>query len=148
MLPKAAFCSAILADDPHQRQAYVSDALQQFSKTDLVFFDPDNGLEVRSRPYGSKRSNKYLFWREAQAFFASGKSLLIYQHFIRENREQFIARLSSAFELRLGASIVWAFRTPIVAIRRLGWSTLKMWKRRHRLMTRLQLRAPSNRAVC
>ncbi len=81
---------------------------------DLVFFDPDNGLEAKSKPYGTKNSSKFIYWRELEAFYQRGQSLLIYQHFIREQRDSFISRLSDELRRRLGAHEIWAFRTPHV----------------------------------
>ena len=114
LIPGATFCSSGLEDAPRCRHAYFDAARRQMVDRELVFFDPDNGLEVKSRPYGSRGCSKFLFWHEATSFFKGGKSLLIYQHFIREERKRFIARLSAEFGTRLGATEVWAFRTPHV----------------------------------
>jgi hypothetical protein len=56
--------------------------------SDIVFFDPDNGIEVVSTT--RKNMHKYVLWDELIQTFNSGKSLLIYQHFSRSNREVFI----------------------------------------------------------
>jgi hypothetical protein len=87
---------------------------ERLQGVDLIFFDPDNGLEIKSRPYGRKQSSKFLYWHELTHAFSSGKSILVYQHFIREKREQFITRLSSEFCRRLDVSKVLSFRTPHV----------------------------------
>jgi len=44
----------------------------------------------------------------------SGKSLLIYQHFIREKRENFIQRMLKALALATPGSSIGAFGTPHV----------------------------------
>ena len=114
LLAGASFYAEALSDNRQQRSAYFATALDRLANCDLVFFDPDNGLEIPSRPYGAKGSNKFLFWPEVEAFYRRGQSLLIYQHFCREEREWFIARRSADFERRVGAAEVWAFRTPRV----------------------------------
>jgi len=55
---------------------------------DLVFFDPDNGIEVKSTTLKTKY--KYLLWNEIVEAYESGKNVLVYQHFGRQNRENFI----------------------------------------------------------
>ena len=83
------------------------------SQSELVFLDPDNGLEVPSRPFGRKHSSKYAYWREVTAIWAAGASVLIYQHFRREKREKFIPQMAEELRDRTGG-VVEAFRTPRV----------------------------------
>ena len=65
-------------------------ALKQLIKSDsdVVFFDPDNGIEVAST--NKKNIHKYVMWDEIIQAFESEKSVIIYQHFSRTNRETFI----------------------------------------------------------
>lgn len=114
IIPHAAYNSDLLVDDAKERGRYFKNMHDRLESTDLIFFDPDNGLEVKSRPYGCKHSAKYLYWNELSGAYDAGKSVLIYQHFIRENREQFVSRLSSDLRERLSASEVLTFRTPNV----------------------------------
>lgn len=114
ILPRASFYSAIVPDDATDRRAW-SDGLLEFCRTgDLVFLDPDNGLEIASRPIGRKDSSKFLAWKEVEALSAAGKSLLIYQHFRREPRVAFVERIAGQVRERTGASFVEAFSTPYV----------------------------------
>jgi hypothetical protein len=78
---------------------------------DFVFLDADNGLEVKSKPYGRKWSSKFLYWREVEELWSLGKSLLIYQHFIREKRPVFVNRMLEAVRLSTPGSLVEAFST-------------------------------------
>ena len=91
------------------------DSLKNDAKVcDLIFLDPDNGIEVKSKPYGYKNSSKYVYWKEIEELWSSGKSLLIYQHFIRENRYKFVTRMLSTLNKTTPSSIVEAFSTPHV----------------------------------
>ena len=47
---------------------------------DLVFFDPDNGIEVRSCTPMHLNADKYVFLDEVAAFVGRGVSAVIYQH--------------------------------------------------------------------
>jgi hypothetical protein len=114
ILPNTIFCSDPLTDISEQRTRYFANLLDQFRETDLIFFDPDNGLEVESCLYGSKYSNKYLYWHELKQAFSKGKSVLVYQHFIREGRDQFITRIAKKLIEQLGSTEVLSFRTAHV----------------------------------
>lgn len=114
ILNGCSFFSEYVPDAGTGREAWFSSLLEASKKSDLVFLDPDNGLEIKSRPYGRKNSSKFLYWREVSELWASGKSLLIYQHFIREKREVFIQRMMKSLNDLAAGSIVEAFSTPHV----------------------------------
>jgi len=52
LLGAAVFQSKTLTDRQSDRLAYFADCATRFAGCGLVFFDPDNGLEIRSRPRG------------------------------------------------------------------------------------------------
>ncbi len=55
-------------------------ALEASKTSDLVFFDPDNGIEIESVRRSSPKSTKYVYLDEVAAIAERGKSLLIYHH--------------------------------------------------------------------
>jgi hypothetical protein len=81
---------------------------------DLVFLDPDNGIEVKSIPKGAKNSSKYLYYDEIKNLYTKGNSLLIYQHFIREDRRIFIQRISDKLKETTGCPIILLLKTSNV----------------------------------
>lgn len=114
LLAGADYFSRIVPDFSLHRQEWFELLLEQSRNFEMVFLDPDNGLEIKSRPYGRKHSSKFVFWREINTLWHAGKSLLIYQHFIRENRVAFIQRkLEELMEMTPG-SLVEAFFTSHV----------------------------------
>ena len=114
ILPSCTFLSDIVPDDGVARGLYFQRALLLAQGCDLVFFDPDNGIEVRSKPYGRRDSSKYLYWHEIEGFWNAGHSLLIYQHFPRVQRATFIEDKARLLLDRTGASAVISFRTSHV----------------------------------
>lgn len=114
LLPKAEYFSSLVPDTASVRSSWFNSLTQRAQGCDSVFLDPDNGLEVKSKAYGGKDSSKFLFWREVEALWASGKSLLIYQHFIREKRLNFIQRMLETLRNATPNSFVEAFSTPHV----------------------------------
>jgi hypothetical protein len=111
LLPGARYYHALLSDDASQRHSYFADVWQRLRDTQLLFLDPDNGLEVQSVGYGRKMSAQYLYWHEVDEAYARGHSLVIYQHFAREKREEFVSRLAGRLEERLAGARVASFRT-------------------------------------
>jgi len=63
-----------------ERAAWFERARQAMSDCDLVFLDPDNGLEVRSVPITSPFSSKYTTVAEIAALLETGASVVLYQH--------------------------------------------------------------------
>lgn len=94
LIPGARYHSDILEDGVVARAAYMKTMLDRFQGLDLVFFDPDNGLEIKSCPMGRKGSSKFLAFHEAAATFATGASLLVFQHYCRAERVAYASTLS------------------------------------------------------
>jgi hypothetical protein len=114
LFPGARFFNDEFTDDPRQRDALLPRLLDQFAGCDVIFFDPDNGLEVKSRPWGRKDSCKYLYWREVEATFQSGHSVLVFQHFPRVDRRRYTRAAQRQLLCRTGAAEVIAFQTSLV----------------------------------
>lgn len=115
LIPGARFYDRVLPDDPEGRRNYFDRFWQQAQGDDLVFFDPDNGMEVQSRPYGRGGSCKYLYWPELLETVERGHSVLVYQHFPRVERASFVARMAEEMRLRTGIDTLYSFRTARVA---------------------------------
>ena len=113
-LPCARFYDECTPDSNEHRQDYFEQMRRQLNTSDLIFFNPDNGIEVKSVPKGRGNSSKYIFWDELKDVFNIGKSVLVYQHFRREQRDAFISRIVSEYQNRVGATKGYWFRTPHV----------------------------------
>lgn len=112
-VPGALYCNELLPDDVSGRATFMERCASELGDTELVFFDPDNGLEV-SLPKGRKNSSKYLYLDEVAAFYEAGKSLLIYQHFSRVERTTFVAQRTEQLRAVAPGCAVWAFTTAHV----------------------------------
>jgi hypothetical protein len=55
-------------------------SLKKLAACDIIFYDPDNGLEVKS--FGKLHPNaiKHIFFDEIRDTYRAGKSIIIYQH--------------------------------------------------------------------
>jgi hypothetical protein len=112
VIPSATFFPSLLADD--NREAYFGLFETSVQKDSIVFFDPDNGLEIQSIPKGKRGSSKYLYWDEVSLFFSKGYSLMLYQHFPRIERKRFVTLKAAEILTRTAASIVYSFKTAKV----------------------------------
>lgn len=90
ILPNCSFFGEMLPEDSRSRDSFLQRCLAVATGADLLFFDPDNGLGVKSVPRGSRNSSKYVYPDEVRAAFASGHSVLLYQHFPRTPREEYV----------------------------------------------------------
>jgi len=79
--------------------------MKKTAGVDIVFFDPDNGIEIPSKPIGRKGSSKFVAWNEIKGVWNSGCSILIYQHFNRKERMAFAECLISELRGSLPASL-------------------------------------------
>lgn len=71
-----------------QRRQWLNGALVATAAADIVFFDPDNGLQVESVPQHHDRGPKFTFYDELLPFWQRGQSLVIYQHKNRQGTAQ------------------------------------------------------------
>jgi hypothetical protein len=114
LIPGATYYEAVLRDDAGSRRNYFDGAWSELKSCPIIFLDPDNGIEVPSKRLGVKDSSKYIYWGELTQAFERGHSLVVYQHFIRESRDTYVARLAEEFAGRLNAPLVDSFRTAHV----------------------------------
>ena len=84
------FFNELTPNTKDKRDLFHTKCLEHLKHVDLVFFDPDNGIEIKSKPYGCPGSNKYVFVRELKAHWEVGKSILVYQHFPHQDHDLFI----------------------------------------------------------
>lgn len=114
MLPGAEFYSELLTDSRNHRTKYFNEMKEKFSNCRLIFFDPDNGIEIKSAAKGRRNSAKYVYWDELNETYESGHSILLYQHFRREERTSFVERTIMEFQAQLNPHKIYWFRTSQV----------------------------------
>ncbi len=111
ILPRTRFVSDLIPESAAGRSNIFRAGMAKLENCDLIFFDPDNGLEVKSKQLGSKGSNKYLYLNEVESTFDRGHSLLIYQHFPREKRPQYIAKRILQLRQKTSNAVIFSIAT-------------------------------------
>ena len=114
VLPGARFYSEPVPRDEPSRERWLEALVGRARGCDLVFLDPDVGLEVPSMPRGRKGAMKYVYWSEVGKLFRAGFSLLIYQHFPRRKRAEFVAEMVERLAAETGAAAVEGLETANV----------------------------------
>jgi hypothetical protein len=96
LIPDATYHPTLLTDDKDERARYFKELADISAASDLIFFDADNGMEVKSVKKGNKGSSKYLYWDEVKRFTGT-HSILVFQYFPRTNRKEFVERINQRF---------------------------------------------------
>jgi hypothetical protein len=97
-----------------ERASWFERAREAVANCNLVFLDPDNGLEVPSAPMTSQLASKYAALREVVTLLEDGAGIVLYQHGSRTpwatQRERIRAQITSGTDravvirtLRFGA---------------------------------------------
>jgi hypothetical protein len=115
------FCTDPISDidqitgGPRERLRYRAEWLEaclyHTDKCDLVFFDPDNGVETASIPKHHPKGGKYIYWDELSPFWQRGNSLLIYHHL---NRTTLATHQVQILARRFAAELDKAHVVPLV----------------------------------
>lgn len=114
ILPRTNYFDELIPDSESGRKAAFKSGLANLAECDLIFFDPDNGLQIKSKRIGHKNSNKFLYLDEVKETFSSGHSVLVYQHFPRIERKTYIANRVSELKARTYDSTIFSFATGYV----------------------------------
>lgn len=71
------------------------DALEAVKTCDIIFLDPDNGIQVKSVKRHADKGVKYVFWDEVKKFADENRTLVIYHHLNRttKSRDQIKVKL-------------------------------------------------------
>src|SRR3954468_9000076 len=71
-LLQARYFSEVIPESDVARGTAFERAGEVLAGSHVLFFDPDNGIEVRSVEYGGRGSSRYVFWRELAAAWGAG----------------------------------------------------------------------------
>lgn len=96
------------------RKAWFEHLLKRSDCHDLVFFDPDIGLEVPSVARNRKHANRYLYYDELAPFVTPNRVVLVYQHYSREQRPEYEARIAQKLRDRCRVEHIAVLRTSAV----------------------------------
>jgi hypothetical protein len=111
LLPGAEFFEEPLQHTRPEREQYFSDAFAVLAGSPVIFLDPDTGITPTSGRKGRSKSDKWVFWDEVEEFYNAGQSVVIYQHFPRKKRVQYIDKRVAQLVERLESVFVQTYTT-------------------------------------
>jgi hypothetical protein len=114
ILPSATYFTRELTDHVYKKEEYFKAFTDHSCKSPFLFFDPDIGPEIPSKPRGQKDSRMYLYWDELTRFYRAGHSVLVYQHFPRKDRLEFMTELATKTFMKTNAPEILLFQTDRV----------------------------------
>lgn len=108
---RLSYAGVPLGERAAMREAWLGRAVEATRGCDVVFFDPDNGLEISSVSRRAIKAPKYIRFDELTPFWRRGQSLVIYQHLTRQGTaEAQAARRCGQLRQHLGVERVTALR--------------------------------------
>ena len=89
----------ITANRKDYRNAWINRSIDILGEQDIIFLDPDNGLEVKSIPPMRKNGNKYVTYEEATLYYEQARmALVIYNHRDRSSEDRYIERFLNFYK--------------------------------------------------
>lgn len=114
IIPGAVYFERIVVPGLAAREKLHATSMDMFAACDLVFFDPDNGLATGSVSKNQSTGVKFVFDDELAGHYQAGRSLLIYQHFPRVERANYIQALGQRLRDFASDAEIWACHTSHV----------------------------------
>jgi len=115
LIAGSTFFNEFTPDSRSGRDSFHGQCMAAFADRNVVFLDPDNGLEVKL-PKGRKRSSKYAFLDEIADHYGAARSILLYQHYPRHvSRDECVTAARGRLRTVLPGVPIWLFETPHVA---------------------------------
>jgi len=100
----------------YARLEYFNNFFKKTKGFDIVFYDPDIGLNVNSVPYGTKDSSKYLYRYELSGSYSFDHSILLFQHFGMPpgGRDLYIENMAEDLKRSIGIGEIYSFKSAHV----------------------------------
>ena len=60
---------------------------------DIIYLDPDNGIQPKNMDESDKNSIKYALYREIRKYYSLGKTVIVYNHYDRSPLDKYKNRI-------------------------------------------------------
>jgi hypothetical protein len=92
------------------RSDWHREALQRLAQADLVFLDPDNGIQTNSVKDNQRNAFKYVLRQEIIDYYERGQLVIIYNHKSRQKEEVYQERFGKLRDLAGKAADIYILR--------------------------------------
>ena len=79
-----------------ERKNWFKESLSQLESADIIFLDPDNGIQTDTVRKTHKNAFKYVFKDEIKDYYGLGKSLIIYNHRDRKPKSAYDRKITNS----------------------------------------------------
>ena len=107
------FSSVSLMQRTGERAAWAARALAKTVGCDVVFVDPDNGLQNPGTRLRGLKAPKYALFEELRAHRERGQTVVVYQHRTHTSLENQLEARRSDLSEKLGCTDGWALHTSL-----------------------------------
>lgn len=95
------------------RTIWHENALKMTKGKDVIFLDPDNGLETENMFLTGKATEKHVKWNEIKSYYDRGQTVVMYQHRPKiETKEKCVNRLVDFGKSFLNAGKIFILEFP------------------------------------
>ena len=98
------------AQVPSDRDQWFNRAVSEIAPADLVFLDPDTGLEIPSIPRHRAGNVRYVYYEELTALWNQHQSLVVYHHLPHRAAEDEIGQRGRDLLAALPGARIWSLR--------------------------------------
>lgn len=89
------------------RQDWHDQAALTLAESELIFLDPDNGLETKSVSPTAIKGPKYVAMSELEDYVRIGKSIIFYNHRSRKTEEEYLERFRELIKKETFENTTW-----------------------------------------
>ena len=79
-----------------ERKNWFKESLSQLKSADIIFLDPDNGIQTDKVRKTQIKAIKYVFKDEIKEYYELGKSLIIYNHRDRKPKSEYDRKITDS----------------------------------------------------
>lgn len=79
-----------------ERKNWFKESLSQLKSADIIFLDPDNGIQTDKVRKTQIKAIKYVFKDEIKEYYELGKSLIIYNHRDRKPKSEYDRKITGS----------------------------------------------------
>lgn len=79
-----------------ERKNWFKESLSQLKSADIIFLDPDNGIQTDKVRKTQIKAIKYVFKGEIKEYYELGKSLIIYNHRDRKPKSEYDRKITDS----------------------------------------------------
>lgn len=100
-----------------ERKNWFKESLSQLKSADIIFLDPDNGIQTDKVRKTQIKAIKYVFKDEIKEYYELGKSLIIYNHRDRKPKSEYDRKITDSLGQINSPNVIKVLRFKRISVR-------------------------------